>query len=251
MADEQNESLQRLGVEEDEGRVPDFDDEPAPRPISKSPRIRERELAEIMARYKRLRRLGWQIMDACHHIGDKMGIPGDTVYRITRRLAPTTDLAADILKANAAKMAVKVVKKGNVDQMLDVLTRSNIGVLAPEKHVSGPSGPQFFIGVSADSLGAVKVGVQVVNQDPAEVTPVVKSGPPQAPALPRPPARPEGISAPPNREKRPFTEGRTKATREAIARKVEKEERKVQNSEKKRIRERAKQLREEALKGKV
>lgn len=122
-------------------------------------KLRPHVLTELMARFKRLRREGWGILEACADVGEKMGIPSDTVYRAQMRLAPSTDLAADIIKANAAKLAYRAVRKANVDQSIEMLSRTNIGVLAPAKE-GGAGGNQFIIGVSVSALGAVQVGVK-------------------------------------------------------------------------------------------
>lgn len=127
-------------------------------------RLRPHVLAELMARYKAERKKGKAIMESCEIVGQAMNIPATTVYTAQNRLQPSTDIAADVLRAGAFKLAQRVLRKGNVDQAIDVLSRPNIGVLAPAKE-SGSSGPAFRIGVQVDALGAISVGV-AMGADP-------------------------------------------------------------------------------------
>lgn len=128
--------------------------------MEKGAKLRPHVLSELMARYKKLRQAQVPIMRACELVGHAMGLKTDTVYRATVRMRPTTDLATAILASNAAKLAHRVVRKANVDQAIDVLSRTNIGVLAPVKQGGdGNGGQAFVIGVQVDSLGAVRVGV--------------------------------------------------------------------------------------------
>lgn len=125
-----------------------------------SPKLREHELAEIMARYKKARRtLG--IKDSCNRVSELMGIKPDTIYGVVRRLAPTTDIATDYIRGSALKLAMRVVRKANADQSIALLRNPRIGVLDPESAGGGGGGRMFMVGVAMDSLGGVKVGVQI------------------------------------------------------------------------------------------
>lgn len=117
------------------------------------------ELAEIWGYYRHYRAQGKSIRESCALTGAKLGRTVDSVYWHTKKLRNTTALATDILKAGAAGLAQRIIEKANVDQAIEVLTRSNIGVLAPKSAGEGGGGGGIFINVQAENLGAVKVGV--------------------------------------------------------------------------------------------
>src|SRR5262245_59220066 len=119
-------------------------------------KLREHEIAELMKRYKVYRR-HHNIVDSCKLVSKELDIPWETVYGVQRRLRPTVGLAEDYLRANAFKLATRVVRKANVDQAMNILSRPNVGVLHPAAGAGEGGGSRFMIGVSIDSLGAVKV----------------------------------------------------------------------------------------------
>lgn len=125
-----------------------------------SPQLREHELVEIMARFKKYRKAGQGIVEACKSIEKDTEIPWDTIYKVQRRFTPTTDAATMYLQANALRLAMRVTRRANVDQALNILSRPNIGVLE-QPNSEGVGGGGFMIGVAVDSLGGVKVGVQL------------------------------------------------------------------------------------------
>lgn len=88
-----------------------------------------------------------------------------TVADIIRRNTPTVNLAQSYLKAKAMRLAYRIVKKATVAEAMDVLSRPNIGVLAPAKQATGGNGG-FFLSVQAESLGGVKVGMAVLDSPP-------------------------------------------------------------------------------------
>lgn len=123
-------------------------------------RLREADIQEVMALFKRYR-LTYGINAACKKVEEKTEVPWQTVYTIQRRFRPTTALAEDHLKASALKLAMRVVRKANVEQAIGILSRPNIGVLASDSGGGDGGGRSFMIGVAVDGLGSVKVGMQV------------------------------------------------------------------------------------------
>jgi hypothetical protein len=101
-------------------------------------------------------------------IGEAVGRDHKTVCDVIKRYLPTTDLATAILRAGAVDMAQKIIKKGTVSEMIDVLERPNIGVLDPVKKGTNDNDSGFVLSVSADSLGAVKVGVAIGGSAPKQ-----------------------------------------------------------------------------------
>lgn len=116
------------------------------------------DMAEMLARYKALKRDGIGVMEACEAVGLEFGRETPTIYALIRRMAPTTDIAEDYLKAQALRLAVRVVRKANASEAMEILSRKNVGVLAPKTEESGAPGG-FFLSVQSDSCGAVKIGV--------------------------------------------------------------------------------------------
>lgn len=120
--------------------------------------VKAADLAAIVARVRFLRRNGKSITDACEIVGYEYGRETDTIYKIMKRFEPTTDVAASYIQANALKLAMRVVRESNAPEAIDVLSRKNIGVLSPKTEGAGGGGG-FFLSVTAESCGAVKIGV--------------------------------------------------------------------------------------------
>lgn len=98
-------------------------------------------------------------MAACDKIGVESSRSTGTIWAIVKRMTPTVDVAQDYFRANAFRMAHKIVKEGSPQLLVDVLSRPNVGALDPIKQESGGGGG-FFLSVQADSCGAVTVAVQ-------------------------------------------------------------------------------------------
>ena len=79
-----------------------------------------------------------------------------TITRIVKELKPTKALAQAKLEASLATLVDKVIDKADVNQIVDILSRPNIGVLeAPVKAGGGAGGPNIGISVQVGSLAAV------------------------------------------------------------------------------------------------
>lgn len=129
-------------------------------------RLRETEIAELIERMKVYRKRGVPLMEATRRVSADMGIPQTAVYSWVRRLRPTTEVATEYIRSQSLKLAMRMVRKANVDQSMQILSRPNIGVLDPQGDGGGGGGRQFIIGVAMDSLGSVKVGVQIGGNQP-------------------------------------------------------------------------------------
>lgn len=132
--------------------------------------LRPEQIQHIVKLFKIYIRKGRTKENACEEIGNLYGRSAYTIKElVTRITADTTDIARDYIKSNALRLAMRVVRDGSVAQAMDILERSNVGVLAPKKQVeSGSRG--FFLTVSADSCGAVKVGAAIIDTpDPAQL----------------------------------------------------------------------------------
>lgn len=83
----------------------------------------------------------------------------DTVATIQRKFRSTTALASARIRAKALDLVDKVIEKGEVDQIIDVLSRPNIGVLDPVNKggTSGGLNGGIHVSVGIGSLAAVSV----------------------------------------------------------------------------------------------
>lgn len=129
------------------------------------PKLSIPDLADIIGRLKGLRASGIAIGEACEVVAQEMGREPSAIYAAWKRLSPTVDIAEVYLRSQAFKLATRVVREANVDQAIDILSRKNVGVLAPKtEEGSGQGG--FFLSVQADSCGAVKIAGGHVPQLP-------------------------------------------------------------------------------------
>lgn len=93
-----------------------------------------------------------------------------SIGQAIQRFMPTTDLAEALLQKKAFRLASRIARKANVTEAIDVLSRPNIGVLAPIKKVEGGGG--FVLSISMDSCGAVAVGAKLNgSQEPPQLAP--------------------------------------------------------------------------------
>ena len=124
-------------------------------------RFRPEEIQDILSAFKVMTELqSRSVGETCELIGAKYHRSPDVIARLVQRFNPTIDSASRYIKANALKLAMRVVREANVQESIDILGRENLGVLAP-KQSGGAGQGGFFLSVQADSCGAVKVAVGV------------------------------------------------------------------------------------------
>jgi transposase-like protein len=102
-----------------------------------------------------------------------------TILLIQRKFRPTTTLAKAIIRSKAAEMVERVLDKGEVDHLIDVLSRPNIGVLdAPAgKGGGGSMGVGIMVSVGTGSLAAISSEVvESIPQDTAPQTAELSMG---------------------------------------------------------------------------
>lgn len=142
---------------------------PEAAPSNKSLKIHQH--AEIVKLYNDLRKRGYNYKDSLAEIAPRYNRSTHGIHYIIQRYQPTVDLAARYLQSQALKLAMRVVRKANVTEALDLLSRKSMGVVAP-KTEEGAGNKGFFLSVEADSCGAIKVGVAMVdNSKPLEGLP--------------------------------------------------------------------------------
>jgi hypothetical protein len=77
------------------------------------------------------------------------------------RFYPTKGLAERYLKANALRMAIRIVEESDVSETIDILSRPNIGVLAPAIKPGSNPNIGIFTNISLDSLGSIQTSPAV------------------------------------------------------------------------------------------
>lgn len=99
-------------------------------------------------------------------IADIIERTSDTVRKFVNSMSDTTHLATLTVKHRAVEVMGKVLDKGSTAELIDVLSRPNIGVLAPaEKPGSGGGKFDIQVSVGVASLGAMKAGVEISAGD--------------------------------------------------------------------------------------
>lgn len=94
---------------------------------------------------------------AYKYVARGWGVHEQTIAAIWKRHRSTAKLATMKIQAQASAIVEKIIEKAPTNELIDILSRPNIGVLEPMK--SGNGGGGFIVSVSADSCGGVKVGV--------------------------------------------------------------------------------------------
>lgn len=113
-----------------------------------------------------------------------LGRAVSSISRLRSNYSSTAKLATRLIRANAEKLAQRVINHATVDEAIQVLSRPNIDVLKPPSRSDGNTG--IFISVGAGSLGAFKDSPDEV----AAVIDLVAEAPavPPEPQLSLPPA---------------------------------------------------------------
>lgn len=89
-------------------------------------------------------------------VAKEFGRDESTISRLAAQFKPTDALARATLMARLSEMVDRVCEKADVDQLISILSRSNIGVLAPEVKGGSPGvNNQILVSVNPGSLAAV------------------------------------------------------------------------------------------------
>lgn len=97
-------------------------------------------------------------------IAAKVSWPINEVRDTRCEFFPTAGLAKYYLKSQALKLAQRIVADCNVEEAVDILSRPNIGVLAPAvKNQPGPMKASFLTSINPQDLGGVKVAAMVTT----------------------------------------------------------------------------------------
>lgn len=142
-------------------------------------RIDEEEQEYILGLYEQSIKNGHGLLATYGYIARATGHHERTIQGVMRKLLPTTKLATAKLRAASSKLVDRLIAKAEVPDILDILSRPNIGVLAPASK-GGSDGPTgIFVSVNAESCGAVKLGVvtgQALPPSPTQEAADVQEG---------------------------------------------------------------------------
>jgi transposase-like protein len=109
-------------------------------------------------------------------VAKEFGRDISTINRLIAQFKPTDALARATLMSRLSEMVERVVDKADVDQLISVLSRSNVGILAPENKSTGGSGPNIYLSsVQVGTLAAVNSDFK--SPDAIEGTVVNSGGP--------------------------------------------------------------------------
>ncbi len=98
-------------------------------------------------------------------ISQKIMWPVKEVAMLRAEMFPTAGLAKYLIKANAQKLAQRIIDDCNVEEAIDILSRPNIGVLAPAvKNQPGPMKASFLTSINPADLGGVKVAAMISTE---------------------------------------------------------------------------------------
>lgn len=106
-------------------------------------------------------------------VATEFGRTADTVSRLLKDLRPTTELARATLLSRAHELVERVTEKADVDQLIDVLSRPNVGVLEPIASKAGGGGTSvgILVSVNQGTLAAVTQSQPVLAAADAELIP--------------------------------------------------------------------------------
>lgn len=98
-------------------------------------------------------------------VAREFGRDESTISRLLKQFRPTTELARATILARASQLVERVADKADVDQLIDILSRPNVGVLEPVAGKGGGSGGAnvgILVSVQQGSLAAIATNTETV-----------------------------------------------------------------------------------------
>lgn len=177
-------------------------------PAERGSRIPHYQLQEILTRFDYWRKRGKGLQECYELIGQEVGRSTKVIGVTINRHRPTAGAARLYLQNRAYALARKLVRDADAPLILELLSRPSLGVIDPVQKTGGGEGG-FFLSVTADSCGAVKIGVATQQALPAAPDPTAPLNPFEEKTDVQD-VPPEGIGD------RPRTFGRSQTTQAAI-----------------------------------
>lgn len=134
--------------------------------------IKDTIIAEIVERFEAVKKLGHTDSQSYNVVAREMGIDAASVRHHVKALRSTVQLAKRKLLSKASAMVDRIVEKAPTSELIDILSRPNIGVLEPAQK-NNNSGGGFFLSVEVGSLGGVRATAAMLPdaQVPAALPP--------------------------------------------------------------------------------
>lgn len=119
------------------------------------------ELNDILSIFEESLRKGFQPASCYKYVAMRLGRSPGVIKNALGRIRSTTKLAEAKLRAGSSQMVDRLMAEADASQLMNILSRPNIGVLEPAAKEGGNGFNGFKIAVQADTCGAVQIGVQV------------------------------------------------------------------------------------------
>lgn len=136
-------------------RVTSINQDGTPRKVYEP--IEEEEQLDILSLMEESLAKGFTIEATYKYIAKVQGRSPEAIKYFLKKLRSTKTLAKMKLEAGLSKMVDRVIEKAPTTELIDILSRPNIGILEPAKRGGEQTG--FVLSVQADTCGSVKVGV--------------------------------------------------------------------------------------------
>lgn len=132
--------------------------------------IQDTIIAEIVTEFEKAKKRGLTDQQAYSHAAEIVGVmPADVRHHVTA-LRSTVALARMKIRAKASVMVDRIVEKAPTSELIDILSRPNVGVLEPaQKGAQGGGG--FILSVGLDSLGGVRATAAMLPDVPVAALP--------------------------------------------------------------------------------
>lgn len=132
--------------------------------------IQDTIIAEIVTEFEKAKKRGLTDQQAYSEAAERVGVmPADVRHHVTA-LRSTVALARMKIRAKASVMVDRIVEKAPTSELIDILSRPNVGVLDPaQKGAQGGGG--FILSVGLDSLGGVRATAAMLPDVPVAALP--------------------------------------------------------------------------------
>lgn len=128
--------------------------------------IQDTIIAEIVTEFEKAKRRGLTDQQSYSEAAERVGVmPADVRHHVTA-LRSTVKLAQMKIRAKASVMVDRIVEKAPTSELIDILSRPNVGVLEPSQK-GGQGGGGFILSVGLDSLGGVRATAALLPESPA------------------------------------------------------------------------------------
>lgn len=134
------------------------------------PLIEDTIIAEIIDAYEIALTKGMTPTMAYITAAKEVGVDASSVRYHVKQLKSTVALAKLKIKAKASAMVDRIIEKAPTSELIDILSRPNIGVLEPAQKGGQGSGG-FMLTVAMDSCGAVRATAAMLPDAPAALPP--------------------------------------------------------------------------------